>query len=72
MLLVAGVGVAVTGDIQGKIMTDVQPMKMAAAEALYETEDQRRLLAPDHRQPGRQRGEVLDQGPRAPVLPGHR
>ena len=36
--LVAGLGVAVTGDIQGKIMTEVQPMKMAAAEALYETE----------------------------------
>ena len=28
----------VTGDTQGKIMTEVQPMKMAAAEALYETE----------------------------------
>ncbi len=27
----------ITGDIQGKIMTDTQPMKMAAAEALYET-----------------------------------
>jgi cytochrome d ubiquinol oxidase subunit I len=26
-----------TGDVQGKIMTEVQPMKMAAAEALYET-----------------------------------
>ncbi len=37
--LVAGLGVAVTGDIQGKIMTEVQPMKMAAAEALYETKD---------------------------------
>ncbi|HNM97335.1 MAG TPA: cytochrome ubiquinol oxidase subunit I, partial [Marmoricola sp.] len=36
-LLVAGLGVAITGDIQGKIMTDVQPMKMAAAEGLYET-----------------------------------
>ena len=35
--LVAGLGVAVTGDIQGKIMTEVQPMKMAAAEALYES-----------------------------------
>lgn len=36
------VGVALTmfvGDTLGKIMTDVQPMKMAAAEALYETED---------------------------------
>jgi cytochrome d ubiquinol oxidase subunit I len=37
-LIVAGVGVAVSGDLQGKIMTEVQPMKMAAAEALYETE----------------------------------
>jgi cytochrome d ubiquinol oxidase subunit I len=37
--LVAGLGVAVTGDVQGKIMTDVQPMKMAAAEALYDTEE---------------------------------
>ncbi|MFZ2502603.1 MAG: cytochrome ubiquinol oxidase subunit I [Nocardioides sp.] len=36
---VAGLGVAITGDVQGKIMTDVQPMKMAAAEALYQTED---------------------------------
>ncbi len=37
--LVAAMGVAVTGDLQGKIMTEVQPMKMAAAEALYETSD---------------------------------
>ena len=36
--LVAGLGVVLTGDLQGKVMTDVQPMKMAAAEALYETE----------------------------------
>ena len=39
LALVAGLGVAVSGDVQGKIMTDVQPMKMAAAEALYDTED---------------------------------
>jgi cytochrome d ubiquinol oxidase subunit I len=38
LLLAAGIGVGVSGDIQGKIMTDVQPMKMAAAEALYDTE----------------------------------
>jgi cytochrome bd ubiquinol oxidase subunit I len=38
VLLVAGLGVAISGDFQGKVMTDVQPMKMAAAEALYETE----------------------------------
>lgn len=37
--LVAGLAVAVTGDVQGKIMTEVQPMKMAAAEALYESSD---------------------------------
>ena len=38
ILLVASVGILITGDIQGKIMTDVQPMKMAAAEALYHSE----------------------------------
>jgi cytochrome d ubiquinol oxidase subunit I len=38
VLLVAGLGVAVSGDAQGKVMTDVQPMKMAAAEGLYDTE----------------------------------
>jgi cytochrome d ubiquinol oxidase subunit I len=38
LVLVSGLGVAITGDIQGKIMTDVQPMKMAAAEGLYDTE----------------------------------
>ncbi len=37
--LIAGLGIAVSGDIQGKIMTEVQPMKMAAAEALYTTSD---------------------------------
>ncbi|MGH3453491.1 MAG: cytochrome ubiquinol oxidase subunit I [Nocardioidaceae bacterium] len=37
-VLVAGAGVIVSGDFQAKIMTDVQPMKMAAAEALYDTD----------------------------------
>ncbi len=36
--LVAGLFVSITGDLQGKVMTEVQPMKMAAAEALYNTE----------------------------------
>jgi cytochrome d ubiquinol oxidase subunit I len=35
--LIASLLVIVTGDVQGKIMTEVQPMKMAAAEALYDT-----------------------------------
>jgi cytochrome d ubiquinol oxidase subunit I len=38
-LLIAGMGIMVSGDLQGKVMTQVQPMKMAAAEALYDTED---------------------------------
>ena len=36
-VLVAGVGVVVIGHVQGQLMTEQQPMKMAAAEALYET-----------------------------------
>lgn len=36
--LVSGAAVALTGDILGKVMTQVQPMKMAAAEALYATQ----------------------------------
>jgi cytochrome bd ubiquinol oxidase subunit I len=38
MLLVSGLLVAITGDMQGKLMTEQQPMKMAAAEALWETQ----------------------------------
>jgi cytochrome d ubiquinol oxidase subunit I len=37
-VLVAVVALLVSGDLQGKIMTQQQPMKMAAAEALYHTE----------------------------------
>ncbi|TDT30965.1 cytochrome ubiquinol oxidase subunit I [Naumannella halotolerans] len=37
-MMIAGIGVIISGDFQGKVMTDVQPMKMAAAEALYNTE----------------------------------
>ncbi|MET0767010.1 MAG: cytochrome ubiquinol oxidase subunit I [Aeromicrobium sp.] len=36
VLLIAGLGTMVSGDFQGKVMTEVQPMKMAAAEALYD------------------------------------
>ena len=36
--LVSALGVIVSGDLQGKVMTEVQPMKMAAAEALYNSE----------------------------------
>ena len=37
ILIVSGFATILSGDFQGKVMYDVQPMKMAAAEALYET-----------------------------------
>ena len=37
-LLIAGLGTIVSGDYQGKVMTEVQPMKMAAAEGNYQDE----------------------------------
>ncbi|MBM2623022.1 cytochrome ubiquinol oxidase subunit I [Actinoplanes sp. LDG1-06] len=37
LTLVGGGFTALTGDHLGKVITEVQPMKMAAAEALYET-----------------------------------
>jgi cytochrome bd ubiquinol oxidase subunit I len=36
VVLVAAAGVSLAGHIQGQIMTDQQPMKMAAAEALWD------------------------------------
>jgi cytochrome d ubiquinol oxidase subunit I len=38
VILVAAVGVSVTGDFDMKIMVEQQPMKVATAEALYTTE----------------------------------
>jgi cytochrome bd ubiquinol oxidase subunit I len=35
--LAATIGVTISGDIQARIMTEQQPMKMAAAEALYDS-----------------------------------
>jgi cytochrome d ubiquinol oxidase subunit I len=35
--LLASLGVAISGDQQARVMTEQQPMKMAAAEALYDT-----------------------------------
>ncbi|MFR9802441.1 cytochrome ubiquinol oxidase subunit I [Pseudonocardia sp. RS010] len=36
-VLVASIGVVISGDLQARLMTEQQPMKMAAAEALYDT-----------------------------------
>jgi cytochrome bd ubiquinol oxidase subunit I len=38
VILVSVTGVSLVGHVQGQIMTDQQPMKMAAAEALWNTE----------------------------------
>ena len=39
VLLVASAAVAITGHWQGQVMVEVQPMKMASAEALWDTEE---------------------------------
>ena len=38
VMIVAGGALAITGDIQGKLMFEQQPMKMASAESLCDTE----------------------------------
>jgi cytochrome d ubiquinol oxidase subunit I len=38
-LIISFIGIGITGDVIGKVMTEQQPMKMAAAEALYNTTD---------------------------------
>src|SRR5699024_11309323 len=35
VVLIGGAGTVVSGDIQGRVMTQVQPMQMATAEARY-------------------------------------
>jgi cytochrome d ubiquinol oxidase subunit I len=40
VILIAAVGVSVTGDLDMKIMVEQQPMKVAAAEALYTTTEE--------------------------------
>jgi cytochrome d ubiquinol oxidase subunit I len=39
VLIVSAIGVSLVGHLQGQIMTDQQPMKMAAAEALWDTDN---------------------------------
>ena len=38
-IIISFLAIGATGDVLGKVMTEQQPMKMAAAEALYETTD---------------------------------
>ncbi|WP_062466779.1 cytochrome ubiquinol oxidase subunit I [Demequina maris] len=39
VMIISGVGLIITGDLQAKLMFEQQPIKMAAAEALCHTED---------------------------------
>jgi cytochrome d ubiquinol oxidase subunit I len=39
VILISAVAVSITGDMDMKIMVDQQPMKVAAAEALYQTQE---------------------------------
>ena len=72
MLVVSGLLVIVTGDVQARIMTDVQPMKMAVAEALWETSQPACVLALHDRHARRDGGDLLDPDPVSPVVHGHR
>ena len=69
--LAAGIATAVTGDIQARLMDSQQPMKMAAAEALYNTSDSRVLLAVHHRLAERQQGTVEHPRARPAVADRH-
>ena len=64
----------VTGHFFGQWMTTVQPMKMASAEALYETKSRRRAVAVRARRRSRSRPTRSRQhrDPRAAVVHGHR
>ncbi len=66
---VATVAVMVVGHNQAQYMTRVQPMKMAAAEALWETADPAADVALHLGQRGRAHGRLCGQGPRRPELP---
>ena len=63
---------SLTGDIQGKIMTEVQPMKMAAAEALYNTESPASFSVLTVGSLDGSREIVRDQDPVPAVVPRHR
>ena len=71
-MLIGSLAVLVTGDLLAKVMTDVQPMKMAAAEALWNTDLGRVVLADHHRHPGRLQRGVVDPGAGRAVVHGDR
>ena len=69
--LVAGIATAVTGDLQARLMDSQQPMKMAAAEALYNTVLARLLLAVHRRLAERQQAGVERPGALPAVADRH-
>ena len=63
---------SITGDLQAKLMIEQQPMKMAAAEALYRpTSRPRSRSSPSARSTAAKRSRSV-QHPGPAVLPGHR
>ena len=72
IMLVAAVGVTLSGHIQGQVMTQQQPMKMAAAEALWNTTDHASFSLFAVRRREQRAQQVRHQGARRAVRPGHR
>ncbi len=68
--LIFGAGVALSGDIQAKVMTDQQPMKMAAAEAIWDTQAPASFSVFTIGTPDGESGAVLAAHPLPAVLPG--
>ena len=71
-MLIGAVATLVTGDLLAKVMTDVQPMKMASAEALYNTSTPASFsIFTIGSLDGTSRG-LLHPGARCAVVHGHR
>ena len=70
--LIFGAGVALTGDLQAKVMTDQQPMKMAAAEAIWDTQAPASFSVFTIGTPDGETRAVLPAHPLPALLPGRR
>ena len=70
--LIFGAGVALSGDIQAKVMTDQQPMKMAAAEAIWDTQAPASFSVFTIGTPDGETRAVLAAHPLPALLPGRR
>ncbi len=72
VISIAAIGLSISGDLFSKIMVEQQPMKMAAAEGLYETQEDAPFSVLSLGEiNGGQRGLPSSRA-RSAVLPGHR